>query len=134
MFFCLLLCHSHLKLLEKKGYKLEERNPMTVIVESKKMKVTQAIRIFAEKQAEKLKKLEKGVSQVRIYLESVAKKKSDVHSNIVTYCISIPGKDVIVKKRAVDMYTAIVDATEGAVRKLRKVSEKRMTMKRHARA
>lgn len=106
---------------------------MTVIVESKKMKVTQAIRIFAEKQAEKLKKLEKGVSQVRIYLESVAKKKSDVHSNIVTYYISIPGKNLVVKKHAVDMYAAIVDATEGAVRKLRKVNEKRMTQKRQAR-
>ncbi|GIK83464.1 MAG: hypothetical protein BroJett025_00860 [Patescibacteria group bacterium] len=105
---------------------------MTVIVESKKMKLTQAIRIFAENQAEKLKKLEKGVSQVRIYLESVAHKKSDTYSNIVTYCVSIPGKNLVVKKHAVDMYTAIVDATEGAVRKLRKANEKRMTMKRKA--
>lgn len=106
---------------------------MTVIVESKKMKLTQAIRIFAQDQAEKLKKLEKGVSEVRIYLESVAKKKSDIYSNIVTYRVSIPGKDIVVKKHAVDMYAAIVDATEGAVRKLRKVSEKRMTMKRRVR-
>lgn len=103
---------------------------MTVIVESKKMKITQAIRLFAQNQAEKIKKLEKGVSQVRIYLESVAKKKSDKTSNIVTYCVSIPGKDLVVKKRAVDMYAAIVDATEGAVRKLRKVSEKKMTKRR----
>ncbi|MBP7842835.1 ribosome-associated translation inhibitor RaiA [Candidatus Woesebacteria bacterium] len=103
---------------------------MTVIVESKKMKVTQAIRIFAENQAEKLKKLEKGVSQVRIYLENVAKKKSDMYSNLVTYHISVPGKDIIVKKHAADMYAAIVDATEGAVRKLRKVNEKRKTIKR----
>ena len=106
---------------------------MTVIVESKKMRVTQAIRIFAESQAEKLKKFGKGVSQVRIYLENVAKKKSDTHSNIVTYCVSIPGKDIVVKKSAVDMYAAIVDATEGAVRKLRKVNEKRMTLRRQAR-
>lgn len=106
---------------------------MTVIVESKKMKVTQAIRVFAEQQAEKLKKLEKGVSQVRIYIEKVANKKSDTFSNLVTYHIAIPGKDIIVKKHATDMYAAIVDATEGAVRKLRKVSEKRMTMKRKAR-
>lgn len=107
---------------------------MTVIVESKKMKVTQAIRLFAQNQAEKIKKLEKGVSQVRIYLESVANKKSDTHSNIVTYHVSIPGKDIVVKKSAVDMYAAIVDATQGAVRKLRKVSEKRMTIKRQAHA
>lgn len=104
---------------------------MTVIVESKKMKVTQAIRIFAQEQAEKLKKLEKGVSQVRIYLENVAKKKSDSYSNIVTYHIEIPGKNIVVKKHAQDMYVAIVEATQGAVRKLRKVSEKRVTKKRH---
>jgi len=110
---------------------IEERIPMTVIVESKKMKVTQAIRIFAQNQAEKLKKIEKGVSQVRIYLESVAKKKSDARSNIVTYCVKIPGKEIVVKKHAVDMYAAIVDATAGAVRKLRKANEKRMTFKRH---
>ena len=106
---------------------------MTVIVESKKMKVTQAIRIFAQEQAEKLKKLEKSISQVRIHLESVTKKKSDTHSNIVTYRVLIPGKDIVVKKHAVDMYQAIVDATAGAVRKLRKVSEKRMTAKRKMR-
>lgn len=94
------------------------------------MKVTQAIRIFAQEQAEKLQKLEKGVSQVRIYLENVAKKKSDMYSNIVTYHIAVPGKDIVVKKHAADMYAAIVDATAGAVRKLRKVTEKRVTIKR----
>jgi putative sigma-54 modulation protein len=121
------------KLDHSYGYKLEERYHMTVIVESKKMKVTQAIRSFAQNQANKLKKLEKGVSQVRIYLENIRNKKSDTFSNMVTYHIAIPGKDIIVKKHASDMYAAIVDATQGAVRKLRKVSEKRMTMQRKIR-
>jgi ribosomal subunit interface protein len=107
---------------------------MTVIVEAKKMKATQAIRNFAQNQATKLQKLEKGISQIRIYLETVAKKKTDQFANIVTYRISIPGKDIIVKKHADDMYTAIVDATQGAVRKLRKVNEKRMTIKRKSRS
>ncbi len=107
---------------------------MTVIVESKKMKVTQAIRMFAQKQANKLMKLGKGVSQVRIHLEKVAKKKSDSRANLVTYCVSIPGKDIVVKKHAADMYAAIVDATEGAVRQLRKSQEKRMTIKRGIKA
>jgi putative sigma-54 modulation protein len=106
---------------------------MTVIVESKKMKVTQAIRSFAQDQAKKLKKLEKGVSQVRIYLENIRNKKSDAFSNIVTYHIEIPGKSIVVKKHAVDMYAAIVDATQGAVRKLRKVSEKKVTLERKTR-
>lgn len=107
---------------------------MTVIVESKKMKVTEAIRMFAQKQAQKLMKLGKGVSQIRIHLESVAKKKSDARANMVTYCVSVPGKDIVVKKHAVDMYAAIVDATEGAVRKLRKSHEKRTTMRRTSKA
>lgn len=98
------------------------------------MKVTQAIRIFAQDQAEKLQKLEKGVAQVRIYLENVAKKKSDIYSNIVTYHISIPGKDIVVKKHGADMYAAIVDATQGAVRKLRKVTEKRIATRRQIRS
>lgn len=106
---------------------------MTVIVESKKMRVTQAIRLFAQDHARKLSKLGKSVSQVRIYLENIAKKKMDKHANSVTYLISVPGKDIVVKKSAADMYQAIVDATQGAMRKLRKVSERRTTIKRKAR-
>jgi len=107
---------------------------MTVIVESKKMKVTEAIRMFAQKQAQKLTKISAGVSEVRIYLESVTKKKSDERANMVTYCVSVPGKDIVVKKHAVDMYAAIVDATKGAVRKLRKSHEKRTSLKRGIKA
>lgn len=106
---------------------------MTVIVESKQMKVTQAIRLFAQKQATKLLKVADNISQVRIHLETVPKKKSDMFSNLVTYHVAIPGKDVVVKKHAVDMYEAIVDATQGAVRKLRKSQEKRMTKRRTGR-
>lgn len=97
------------------------------------MKVTQAIRLFAEKQAAKLMKVADNISQVRIHLETVSKKKSDQFSNLVTYHVAVPGKDVVVKKHAVDMYEAIVDATRGAVRKLRKTQEKRMTKRRAGR-
>ena len=103
---------------------------MTVIIESKKMKITQAIRSFTEKQALKISKLGKSVLDIKVHLETVAKKKMDKSANIVTYFISIPGKDIVVKSKSYDMYEAIVKATESAVRKLRKVSEKRQTVKR----
>ena len=103
---------------------------MTVIVESKKMKVTQAIRQFAEKQSLKVSRLGKGVMDIKIHLERISKKKMDKNSNIVTYFISIPGKDIVVKSKSADMYNAIVEATSSAVRKLRKVNEKRKTIKR----
>ena len=103
---------------------------MTVIVESKQMKVTQAIRDFAEKQAQKISKLGKGVMDIRIHLEKIRKKKMDKNANIVTYFVSTPGKNIVVKSKSEDMYNAIVEATESAVRKLRKVNEKRQTIKR----
>lgn len=101
-----------------------------MIVESKKLKVTQALRAFIEAQAEKLLKLEKRVTHIRVYLETIAKKSNDPGANSVTFHVSIPGKDLVVKKTAVDMYEAVVDATSGAMRQLRKHYERRRTLKR----
>ncbi|MBP7700731.1 HPF/RaiA family ribosome-associated protein [Candidatus Woesebacteria bacterium] len=103
---------------------------MTVLVESKKMKVTQAIRLFAQKQASKVSKLGKSVLGIRIHLEKISKKKMDKNSNIVTYFLDVPGKNIVVKSKSTNMYDAIVEATTSAVRKLRKVNEKRKTIKR----
>jgi ribosomal subunit interface protein len=103
---------------------------MTVIIESKKMKVTKAIRLFTEKQALKISKLGKSVLDIKVHLETIARKKMNKDSNIVTYFISVPGKDIVVKSKSDDMYNAIVEATKSAVRKLRKVNEKRKTIKR----
>ncbi len=107
---------------------------MTVIVESKKMKVTSAIRLFAEKQALKISKLGKKVLEIKIHLEKIRKKKMDENANIVTYFVSTPGKNIVVKSKSADMYKAIIEATSSAVRKLRKMSEKRKTIKRSAKS
>lgn len=103
---------------------------MTVLVESKKMKVTGALRNFAERQARKIAKFKENVTSVRVYLETVAKKKMEKGANIVTYCVSIAGKDVVVTKKAADMYEAIMSATASAVRQLRKVHDKKIKDKR----
>ncbi len=104
---------------------------MTVIVESKQIKVTKAIRSFAKKQARKFNKFGKKVIDIKIHLEKITKKKMDSSANIVTYFVSIPGKDIVVKSKSSDMYTAIVNATSSALRKLRKVNEKRTMTKRN---
>lgn len=103
---------------------------MTVIVESKRMKITQALRDFVEKQAQRISKLNKDTKNVRVHLETVAKKSNDPLSNLVTFLIEIPGKNVVITKRAVNMYDAVVDASRGAVRQLRKRYEKRQSLHR----
>lgn len=105
---------------------------MTVLVQSNSLKVTKALQRFVEDQASKVLKLGKQVVKIQVYLESITKKSNDSHANKVTYKVAIPGKDVIVTKGATDMYEAIVDATDGAVRQLRKLYEKRRTLRRLA--
>lgn len=104
---------------------------MTVIVESKRLKVTRALRNFVTEQAERLTKLGADITQIRVYLETVRKKSNDPTANIATYVVSIPGKKaMVVKKKAVDMYQAISDGSKEALRRLRKVREKRMDLQR----
>lgn len=105
---------------------------MTVLVQSSSFKVTEAMRHFVEQQAAKVLKLGKGVLQIQVYLDSISKKNNDPHANQVTYKVAIPGKDIVVKKTAVDMYEAINGATESAARQLRKFYERRRTLKRLA--
>ncbi len=103
---------------------------MTVIVASKQMKVTAGLRQYVEDQAQKLLKLGKRAAGVRVYLETVRKKSNDQMANVVTYCVELPGKNVVVKKTAVDMYQAILQATASAARQVRKQYEKRRDSKR----
>lgn len=100
---------------------------MQVIVEAKNLTVTEALRLHTQRQAHKLQKLEKLITTVRVYLETVAKKHNDPAGNTATFHVEIPGKDVTVTKKAVDMYEAVLAAAEGAVRQVRKVTEKRRT-------
>ncbi|MBP7774643.1 ribosome-associated translation inhibitor RaiA [Candidatus Woesebacteria bacterium] len=98
---------------------------MQVIVEAKSLTVTEALRLHVEKQAQKLLKLEKKITAVRVFLETVAKKRNDPAANTATFHVEIPGKDVTVTKHAVDMYEAVIAAADGAVKQVQKVMEKR---------
>jgi len=103
---------------------------MKVLVNSKNFEVTQALREFVVAQAQKLSRVSKRVQAVRVHLESNQKKNNDPMSNKVTYRVEVPGEDVIIKKRGVEMYKTIALASNTAVRHLRKKFEKRQTIKR----
>ena len=103
---------------------------MQVIVESKNLTVTEALRLHIVKQAQKIERLKKPVTAVRVYLENIKKKSNDPKANGVTIRVEMTGHDVTVHKTAVDMYEAIVQAVEGAVRTVRKSAEKRLTKAR----
>lgn len=105
---------------------------MTVIVESKRMKVTSALREFVVRQTQKLAKLHKKTTTVRVNLETVKKKSNDPLANSATFRVHIPGKSLVVTRKAVTMYDAIVDAAKAATRQLRKHHEKRFTSRRTA--
>lgn len=98
---------------------------MKVLVEAKQLEVTQALQDYVRKQTRKLEKLGKKITTVHVFLEILPKKKNDTYSNMVTCKVSIPGKTVVVKKHAADMYAAIVDSVDGAARQVRKTFEKR---------
>lgn len=106
---------------------------MKVIVEGKEMVVTPAIQEHARKQARKIGRLSKKVLAIRIFLETIKKKSNDPSANQVTYEVDIPGKDVVVRSHAEDMYLAIVKATDAAQRKLRKLFEKQRDLTREER-
>ncbi len=103
---------------------------MQVLIEGKEMVVSSAIQAHAQKQSQKITKLNKNVIAIRLFLETIKKKSNDPLANQVTYEIDIPGHDVVVKAHAADMYEAIVKATNAAQRKLRKMAEKQRDLAR----
>lgn len=98
---------------------------MNVIVQAKSLKVTRALQEFINRQSLKLHKLrDLKVEKVVVYLAQDTKKSSNAKTVTVKYKIEIPGRDLWVEIAGYDFYDAIVDATDAAVRKLRKAKER----------
>jgi len=104
---------------------------MNVTVQSKTLEVTDALRAFCEKQAQKVNRFGRRISSVNIYIENIKRKKNDPSSASVQYSVKLPGSVVVVKRTAADMYEAVVSATNGIMRQVRKCKEKRITKKRN---
>lgn len=103
---------------------------MQVIVESKEMQVTPAIQEHALRQARKVAKVYEKVLRVRLFLETIKKKRNDPSANIVTYTVEMPGVNAVVSARAADMYGAITKASDAAARRVRKELDKIRTLHR----
>lgn len=103
---------------------------MDVIITSKTLHVTQALRAAAVRQAEKLFRFGKKVMKVRVSLELVTRKKGNSQTAVVQYQVELPGKLIVVRRKAHDMYEALVDAASSAARQVRKVKEKQLFFKR----
>ncbi|MCL4208510.1 ribosome-associated translation inhibitor RaiA [Patescibacteria group bacterium] len=103
---------------------------MNVSVQSKTLEITEALRLFCEKQAGKVARFSQKISSINIYVENIAKKKNDPAAASVQYAVNVPGQVLVVKRRAADLYEAVVDATNGIMRQVRKEKEKRIDKKR----
>ena len=100
---------------------------MEMIIQAKSLHLTRALREFIQRQGEKLKKLNLGVMKVRVYMEQATKKDSDDKKVTVKYRLEVPGKNLWIEVNGYDFYEAVVDATNAAVRKLRKSKEKSLS-------
>lgn len=103
---------------------------MKVIIRSKTLEVTKALQAFIKKQAQKLTKSGQRISKITVFLETVRRKKNDSSAATVKFHVDIPGKNIVVKRQAEDMYKAVVDAANRANRYMRKTKERRLTKKR----
>ncbi len=103
---------------------------MQILVQSKTLSITAALRAFIERQARKLSRRGERVQAVTVFVETVGKKKNDVQSAIAKMKVSLPGRDLMVERRAQDLYEAVIDVTARAARQIRKTKERRIQFKR----
>ncbi len=104
---------------------------MKISVQAKEMKVTKAIHDFvSDKVIRTMGKFGKRVLGVRVYLENVARKKSDPDAAQAKVEIDLPGNNIVVQEKSFDPYQAITKAIKTGARKLRKEKEKGNKKKR----
>ncbi len=104
---------------------------MQTIIQAKNMEVTDAMRQSINQQIKrKISKVGHKISKIRVYLEHLRTKNSQGYTAKVTFEIEKPGKNVVVCTKAYEFYDAVVDATNSALRQLRKLKEKKITLKR----
>jgi ribosomal subunit interface protein len=105
---------------------VQQGGRMNVIVQSKTLEITEAIRNFALRQSRKLVKKGQRIIQVTIFLEHVKKKKNDLQGATAKFLVTMPGKSVMAQERSKDLYLAISEACHTALRQIGKVKEKRL--------
>jgi ribosomal subunit interface protein len=99
---------------------------MNILVHSKSLKITDGMREYVTKQVKKLGKFSRKVTSVNVFLESAKNKAGIEQEAIAKIQVMIPGKDVLTRSKAHDMYLAVSEAMRDATRHLRKRKERWM--------
>jgi ribosomal subunit interface protein len=100
---------------------------MKIFVQAKDMKVTKAIKAFVEQKIKRtVVKHGKQVMGVKVYLETIARKKSDPKAAHAKVEIEVPGNNIVVEEKSFDPYQAIAGALKAGARRLRKNREKKI--------
>ena len=102
---------------------------MNVMVHSKTVPVTQAMRGFIAKQANKLSKFSQPIESLQLFLEDRRKHDGMALESKVNIQVKVKGKDILASAKAANLYTAVHEAMHDAMRSLRKRKE-RFTTKR----
>lgn len=104
---------------------------MRLNIASRTLPITTALREFAKEQVEKFNKLHQRVSRVQIFLDQQVKGSKRDYNALVKYVVSLPGRTIVIRKTAHDMYQGIATATDRALRHVRKLKEKQIDRNRH---
>jgi ribosomal subunit interface protein len=99
---------------------------MNVIVQSKTLVVTEAIRSFVRRQVLRLNRRGQKIGQITVFLENVSKKKNDIQSASAKILIDLPGKNIVVQQKAKDLYMAISEAARSATQQVNRAKQKRL--------
>lgn len=108
------------------GFAARKGDTMQVIVQSKTVEVTEALRGFIHKQLSRLLKNSERITTTTVFLETVKRKKNDTTAMRVKICIDLPSAPFCVEREGTDLYQVVVDAAHRAQRYVRKKKEKRL--------
>ncbi len=99
---------------------------MNLIFQSRHVELTPELQEFVTKQLEELERHQYRLDGVTVTTDRIEKKKNDPGANQVTLLADVPGENVVITYRAVDLKTALTGAVERLDRALRKTKEKRL--------
>ena len=100
---------------------------MNILVHSKTLPVTDSIRTFVGRQVRKVAKLSGKVLAVNVFLDTVKTSRGLNQLAEAKIRVIVPGKNVMVRSRAHDLYLAISQAMADAAQALRKRKERYLT-------
>lgn len=105
---------------------------MNVIVQSKSMKVTQSIQTLVQKSLVKLLARGYRISQIKVFIENVARKKNDGKACMAKIEVRLPRQVLVVVGYAKTIYQAVLQASRSAIRAVRKAKERRLSFRKGA--